>query len=72
MFSGCSTVATHMDDSITPSPYSGTNRAVNKTVRSLKDYDYYGEFYIRSFDVPLSLIADTVVLPYDLYQSNKN
>ncbi len=68
LFSGCSTVITHTDDSITPTPYSGTRRATDKTLRSLKKYDYYGEFFIRAIDIPLSFISDTVILPYDLYQ----
>ncbi|MFV1983256.1 MAG: YceK/YidQ family lipoprotein [Thiohalomonadales bacterium] len=59
---------THTDDSITPLPYSGTRRATDKTLRSLIKYDYYGEFFIRAMDIPLSFISDTVILPYDLYQ----
>lgn len=59
-----------MDNSITPPPYSGTSRATKKVLRSLKDFDYYGGFFIRVIDVPMCLIIDTVILPYDLYKNS--
>lgn len=71
ILSGCSTVTVHMDDTITPAPYSGTNRAFHKAMKSLKEYEYYGEFFVRVIDVPMCLLTDTVILPLDLYNSLK-
>ena len=39
-------------------------------IRSWIDYEYYGEFFVRLIDVPMCLIADTVLLPYDWYQNS--
>jgi uncharacterized protein YceK len=66
--SACSSIASHTDNSITPAPYLGTKRAVTHTTRSLDKYDYYGEFFIRAIDIPMSFIADTILIPYDMYQ----
>ena len=67
--SGCSTVQVHSDPTVTPGPYLGTKQAVRKTKQSWYDYDYYGQFAVQVFDVPLSLVADTVLFPYDAYQN---
>lgn len=67
--SGCSTYIVHTDASIIPGPYIGTKRAVRQTVRHWDHYDYYGQVFLYAMDIPLCLVADTVVLPYDLYRS---
>ena len=69
ILAGCSTYIVHNDDSIIPGPYIGTKRAVIETGRHWKHYDYYGQVLVYAMDVPLCLIADTVVLPYDLYRA---
>jgi len=61
----------HSDNSITAAPYSGTRRAAVNTAKSIKKFDYYGEFLIWAIDMPLSFIMDTVLLPYDLYQQSQ-
>ncbi|MFV2061783.1 MAG: YceK/YidQ family lipoprotein [Gammaproteobacteria bacterium] len=66
--SGCSSIAVHSDKTITPPPYAGTKRATHYAIQSLDEYDYYGEFFIRAIDIPLSIIADTLLLPYDIIQ----
>lgn len=69
LISGCSTIVTHSDDTIIPGPYIGTKRAVEQTKRHWYNYDYYGQVFLYAMDVPMCVIADTVVLPYDLYRS---
>jgi len=71
VFTGCSTYIVHNDDSIVPGPYIGTKRAVNQTARHWRHYDYYGQVLVYAMDVPLCLIADTVVLPYDIYRARR-
>ena len=70
VFSGCSTYIVHNDDNIIPGPYIGTKRAVKETARHWVHYDYYGQVLVYAMDVPLCLIADTVVLPFDLYRTH--
>ncbi len=67
--SGCSTVRVHSDPAVTPGPYLGTKQALRKTKQSWYDYDYYGQVALQALDVPLSLLADTVLFPYDAYQN---
>ena len=69
--SGCSTIKMHSDDSITPGPYVGTKLAVTNTKRHWEHYDYYGQVFVYAMDVPLCLIADTIVLPYAIYNSSR-
>lgn len=66
---GCSTVKVHSDETIIPRPYIGTKHAVKQTERHWKKYDYYGQVILYAMDVPLCIIADTILLPYDLYRS---
>jgi uncharacterized protein YceK len=67
--SGCSTIKLHTDDSVTPGPYVGTKHAIKNTQRHWQHYAFYGEVFIYATDVPLCLIADTVVLPYAIYNT---
>lgn len=69
MLSACSTIVVHSDDTITPAPYIGTKRAIKQTARHWQKYDYYGQVFVYALDVPLCLIADTVLLPYDWYKT---
>jgi uncharacterized protein YceK len=72
MTSACSTYIVHNDSSIIPAPYLGTKRAIRETGRHMEHYDYYGQVLLYLMDVPLCLIADTVVLPYDLYRAKRD
>lgn len=69
---GCSTVAVHADKHIDPEPYLGTKLAVKETKRSWNAPRYYGESLIVVYDIPLSFVADTVLLPLDAYLDQKN
>lgn len=69
LLGGCSTVQVHSDPTVTPGPYLGTKQAVRKTKLSWYDYDYYGQVAVQALDVPLSMVADTLLLPYDVYQN---
>jgi len=69
LFSGCSTIKMHSDDHITPGPYVGTKQAVVNTQRHWQHYDYYGQVFVYAMDVPLCLMADTILLPYAIYNS---
>lgn len=68
----CSTIQVHSDEAVTPAPYTGTQHAMQATKRYWHQYDYYGQVIIAALDVPLCLIADTLVLPYDAYQSSRD
>lgn len=69
LMAGCSTYIVHTDDDIIPGPYIGTKRAIKQTTRHWDHYDYYGQVFVYAMDVPLCLIADTVLLPYDIYRA---
>lgn len=69
LIGGCSTVKMYSDDSITPGPYVGTKKAIIDTKRHWQHYDYYGQVFVYAVDVPLCLIADTLILPYAVYNS---
>ena len=69
LLSGCSSVQVHVDPEITPAPYTGTRQALRNTQRTWYDYDYYGQVAWVALDIPLSAVADTLLLPYDAYQS---
>ncbi len=66
--SGCSTIQTHSGSQKYVYPYIGTAKAIAQAKKAWSDYDYYGEFYLYASDVPLCFIADTIILPYDLYR----
>ena len=68
LLSGCSTIQVHSDPDVTPGPYVGTKQAVRKTRQYWYDFDYYGQVAMAALDIPLSLVADTLLLPYDAYQ----
>ncbi|TPW09179.1 MAG: hypothetical protein FD130_2628 [Halothiobacillaceae bacterium] len=67
--SGCATVQVHLGHEGKLSPYGGTRLALYKTQKAWSDYDFYGQVCLYAFDVPLSLVGDTVTLPYDLWHS---
>lgn len=69
LLTGCSTIRVHSDPNVTPGPYVGTKQAVRKTRQYWYDFDYYGQVAMAALDIPLSLVADTLLLPYDAYQS---
>ena len=71
LLSGCSTIKMHSDDTITPGPYVGSKQALVEVQRHWQNYDYYGQVFLYAMDVPLCLIADTVVLPYAIYNTYK-
>lgn len=50
-----------------PAPYLGTGKAFKNTADSIFDYDYFGEVFVRVWDIPLCFVADTLLLPYDIY-----
>ena len=68
----CSTIQVHSENGITPKPYLGTNYALHKTKKYWDHYDFYGQVVLVAMDIPLCLIADTLLLPYDAYQSSKD
>ena len=72
VLSGCSTVAVHSKDDVTPPAYAGTNVALTKTKKLWYNYDYYGEIMFTVFDVPFSFMADTLLYPIDVYRLNTN
>jgi uncharacterized protein YceK len=69
MMSACSTVETHTVSGKMAAPYSGTSLAWRKTAQSTSDFTLAGETWIYAFDIPLCIAADTLMLPYDIYQS---
>ena len=71
LLGGCSTIRVHSDPNLTPGPYVGTRQAVSKTRQYWYDYDYYGQVAMAALDIPLSLVADTLLLPYDVYQNRR-
>ncbi len=70
LLSGCSTIQIHSDQAVTPAPYVGTKQALNKTKRYWYEYDLYGQVTVAALDVPLCIVADTLMLPYDAYRSS--
>jgi uncharacterized protein YceK len=68
---GCSTVAVHTDKRIDPQPYLGTRLALKEVKRSWHAPRYYGEALIIVYDIPLSFLADTMLLPVDIYVERK-
>src|SRR5262245_5719604 len=63
---GCGTVAVHMQPAQPLRPYAGLNYSAHEVSRSWQAPRLYGEVFFWIYDVPLSLIFDTVTLPYDL------
>jgi len=70
--SGCSTIQTHTGKGNQYKPYIGTSVAIDKAKKVWKNYDYYGQFELYAADIPASLIADTIIIPYDLYKYLRN
>lgn len=68
----CSTIEVHSEIGITPKPYLGTIYALHKTKKYWGHYDFYGQVVLVAMDIPLCLIADTLLLPYDAYRSSEN
>lgn len=69
LLGGCSSFRVHSDPDVTPAPYVGTKQAVRNTKQVWNHYDYYGQVALVALDVPLSAVADTLMLPYDAYHS---
>lgn len=64
--SGCSTVYVHLREPSAVSPYHGTRYAISEVGRAWREPIIPGEAPVRAtLDVPLCLIADTVLLPVD-------
>ncbi|MDJ0805923.1 MAG: YceK/YidQ family lipoprotein [Gammaproteobacteria bacterium] len=61
----------HSQPEITPRPYLGTSHAIETTLKSWTDYDYYGQVYLAVMDIPLCLVADTLLLPYALFRRQR-
>lgn len=68
LLGGCSTIKKHQYNDVVH-PYGGTARALDQAGKVWHDYQYFGQFTLYAMDVPLCLVADTLVLPYDLYSS---
>ena len=64
---GCSTIEMHAVKNKSLHPYIGTKYAIAKFYKSFDNYQYYGQPYISSIDIPLCIVADTILLPYDLF-----
>lgn len=69
--SGCSSIAVHSDARIEVGPYSGTRLAVRETKRSWTAPKFDGEVLFVMYDVPLSFVADTLMLPVDLSRGER-
>ncbi len=68
-FVGCSTMESHaVKKNKSLYPYIGTKYAIESFYKSFDNYKYYGQPYIASIDIPLCIAADTILLPYDLFQ----
>ena len=68
---GCATIETHTDRTREIGPYAGTGHAVHRVKQWWNDYSYDGQVVFAMMDVPLCLIADTLLLPYDLLQGKR-
>ncbi len=69
LLSACSTVALHWDGQSDLPLYAGTQKAIAMTKKSWRDHAFFGEPMFYALDVPLCLVADTLLLPYDYYRS---
>lgn len=68
---GCATIEIHSDPTAELAPYAGTGHAVHRVTQWWNNYSYEGQVAFAISDVPLCLIADTFLLPYDLFQAAK-
>ena len=68
---GCASIQVHSDPDVTPDPYLGTKQALRNTKRYWHDYDFYGQVALVALDIPLCVVADTLLLPYDAYRSRE-
>lgn len=64
---GCATIETHSDPTREIGPYAGTGHAVHRVKQWWNNYSYDGQVVFAMMDVPLCLMADTLLLPYDLF-----
>lgn len=67
----CATIEIHSDPRSEIVPYAGTGHAVHRVSQWWNNYSYDGQVAFAISDVPLCLIADTFLLPYDLFQAAK-
>lgn len=66
LLAGCSTVLVHLDEPAQLHPYKGSRTAIAEVARAWRDPLIPGEATVRAFvDVPLCIVADTVLLPVD-------
>lgn len=72
LLAGCATIETHTDQSRETGPYVGTGHAIHRVKQWWNDYSYDGQVVFAMMDVPLCLIADTLLLPYDLLQGKRD
>ncbi|MCU7937055.1 MAG: YceK/YidQ family lipoprotein [Candidatus Thiodiazotropha sp. (ex Dulcina madagascariensis)] len=69
LMAGCSTLKVHLFEHEIVHPFVGTKTAVRQFGNSFTDFDYYGEQFLWAVDIPMCMVADTLLLPYDLYVS---
>jgi uncharacterized protein YceK len=64
--SACSSIKVHATNHDILHPYLGTERAIQGFYDSFSDYVIYNQATLMAIDIPMCLVADTLVLPYDL------
>ncbi len=65
LLTACSTAVVHVDQPNYLYPYKGTQLAVSEVGRSWTTPLIPGEVFVRAWDIPMCLVADTVLLPID-------
>lgn len=68
---GCATIEIHTGPAGEIAPYAGTGHAIHRVSKWWNKYSFDGQVAFAISDVPLCLIADTLLLPYDLIQAAK-
>jgi len=66
---GCATIQLHSNNNAPLQVYAGTQLAWQRTQKYWHHYDFYGQVAFFAMDVPLCAIADTVLLPVDIYRA---
>ena len=65
---GCATIQLHSNNDTPLQAYAGTQLAWQRTQKYWHHYDFYGQVVFFAMDVPLCAIADTVLLPVDIFR----
>lgn len=65
--SGCATTKILQNEHKEYTPFKGVSNAGKNFIRSFSEFDYYGEQNIYLADVLLCGIADTIILPYGIF-----